>query len=308
MSLYEKYRPKGFDEIVGNSQTLAAIEGFLRLENHNHTILLIGPSGCGKTTLGRIISQKLGAVGNDLHEYNAANLRGIDQTRDIIEQMRLMPLMSPCKVWLIEEAAKMSNDAQTAFLKPFEDTPKHVYFILTTTDPQKLSPAIKSRCTTFNVQALPERRISHIIQTIVDKEGKIIPDLVKHHIAKNSQGSPRLAIEMLERVIELEPDKQMKAADQVEKEEAQLKELCQALYKREPWPKVTQILQNLETDAEATRMGVLNYFNKILLGSDDPNAYLILDIFKESFYYLGKPGLTRACYEVLMPFKTDKPF
>ena len=303
MSLYEKYRPKDFNEIVGNSNTLAAIEGFLKLENHNHTILLVGPAGTGKTTLARIIAQKLGATGNDVIEVNAANLRGIDQTRDIIQQMKLSPLMSPCKVWILDEAAKMTNDAQTAFLKPFEDTPKHVYFILSTTDPQKLSPAIKTRCTTFTVQALPESRISHILQNIVAKEGKIISDMVKHHIAKNSQGSPRLAIEMLERVIELDPDKQLKVVDQVEKEEAQLFELCRALKDRRPWPEVAKILSNLEQDAEQIRAGVLNYFNKVLLGSDDANAYLILDIFKESFYYLGKPGLTRACYEVLMSLK-----
>src|SRR5690606_3369465 len=103
-----------------------------------HAMLFTGPSGCGKTTLARILRVKLRCSDNDFQEINAADFRGIDSIRSMRQQVGAAPLGGDSRIWLIDEAHSMTADAQNAFLKLLEDTPRHVYFFLATTDPQKL--------------------------------------------------------------------------------------------------------------------------------------------------------------------------
>ena len=132
MSLYLKYRPNSFDEMVGNEDVVQVLKSQLKGKQTPHSILFHGPTGCGKTTLGRIVANELGAKGSDLREVDSADFRGIDTIRDIRKQSTYKPLESPCRVWILDEVHKLTNDAQNAMLKALEDTPamSTTYFAL----------------------------------------------------------------------------------------------------------------------------------------------------------------------------------
>ena len=170
--LHLKYRPSCFEEIVGNSGTISSLSSILhRREGSPHAFLFVGPSGTGKTTLARIIKQSLKCSDTDFQELNVANTRGIDTIRDIVQNCRLYPIEGDVKIFLLDEAAKLTNDAQNALLKVLEDTPKHVYIILCTTDPEKLLNTVKTRCTTFQLQKLINKDMISLLKRVIDSEG-----------------------------------------------------------------------------------------------------------------------------------------
>jgi DNA polymerase-3 subunit gamma/tau len=165
MTLYIKHRPTDLIGVKGNEDVVEALKNMLlNKESCPHSFLLSGPTGCGKTTLARIIAAELGCFGSDYKEIDSADFRGIDTIREIGKQCMYKPLESSCRVFVIDECHKMTNDAQNAFLKRLEDTPKHVYFILCTTDPSKLIPTIRGRCSQFQVKPLSEKVLLRLLK------------------------------------------------------------------------------------------------------------------------------------------------
>ena len=158
MSLSRKYRPQSLDEIYGNKAVVKSLGSVLNKKEVPPAFLFTGNSGCGKTSLARIAATQLGCTGHDFKEVDSADFRGIDTIRGIRRQMRLKS-MSGIRVWLLDECHKMSGDAQSALLKALEDPPSHVYFMLATTDPQKLLKTIRNRCVHFEVQPLGNSEI-----------------------------------------------------------------------------------------------------------------------------------------------------
>ena len=300
MSLYLKYRPIELKEVVGNKAAIASLQSVIAKKDHPHVYLFHGASGCGKTTLARISAKELGCSDNDIIELNAANFRGIDTAREIIQQMRLAPLSGGKKAWIIDEAHQLTKDGQSALLKAFEDTPKHVYFLLATTDPQKILPTVKNRCSKFELKALSEERIINLLSSIVKKENAEVPDEVLNSIAEKSDGSPRAAIVMLEGIINLPKEKMIKAIASAEKINKQTIDLCRALINKTDWKAIAGILKDLANEEpENIRLAVLGYCKTILLNGVNSRAFLIMDSFKEPFYHTGHAGLVRACYEAV---------
>ena len=202
----------------------------------------------------------------------------------------------------VHNCHKLTNEAQNALLKALEDPPNHVYFILCTTNPEKLLKTIKSRCTTFNLEPLGKKTMLRFLNEICDEEEVEVPQDVLKLIAKNSQGHPRAALVALDKIIDLDEDDMLEAAEQVAEEESQVIDLCQALIKRSPWKKVSEILNGLkDKEPESVRWAVLGYCNSVMLNSatPNPNAYLVMDAFRENFYDTKHFGLTLACYEAL---------
>lgn len=115
--LYQAYRPRTFDEVVGNKEAIRTLESFIKrdISEVPHAFLFSGPSGCGKTTLARILAKKLGCSDANFVEIDSADFRGIDTIREIRRQMRLAPVGGgSCRVWLIDECHKLTGDAQSA--------------------------------------------------------------------------------------------------------------------------------------------------------------------------------------------------
>lgn len=296
MELYKKYRPKTFEEVYGNEETKYY---FMNKRKHEipHTILLYGPSGCGKTTIARIIAtNKLGCVGDSLKEVDAADLRGIDTVREIIKKMQFMPMEGSCTVWVIDECHMLTKDAMSAFLKTLEDTPKHVYFILCTTDPQKLLPTIRGRCDSHQLNTLDRRDMLKLLFSIVKREGKTVSKHVLDQVVQDGLGQPRDSIQILNQVIDLPEDRQLEAAKRFAAQKSQIIELCNALMDQAPWKKVSKILKNIEQDPEQIRRSILGICNSILLNRGAARAAVIMECFEEPTYNIGAPGITLSCY------------
>jgi DNA polymerase-3 subunit gamma/tau len=300
VNLYQKHRPTELKDIIGNGATIGSLQALIDAKERPHTVLITGPSGSGKTTIARILARKFGCSDRDTIELNTANFRGVDTAREIIQQVRLKPMDGESRAWILDEAHKMTNDGQSALMKVLEDTPSHVYFFIATTDPQKLLKTIVNRCVQFTMQALPENRIAYLVNSIAEKEGITLQPGVTEYISKNCQGSCRLALNMLEKIIGLEPERQLHAVAQATQEETEIIDLCRALVGKKSWATITDILKRLqETEPEQVRLAVLNYCHKVLLSKDDPAIFLIMDSFKTPWYSNGKAGLTMACYEAI---------
>lgn len=298
--LHLKYRPSTLDEVVGNEDVVNILKNQLQGEVPK-SILLHGPTGCGKTTLGRIIAKELGACGGDLREIDSADFRGIDTIRDIRKQSQYKPLESPVRVWILDEVHRLTGDAQSALLKTLEDTPKHVYYILCTTDPQKLLPTIRGRCSQFKVQTLTERETKTLLRKVVKAEGESISKEVYDRIVQDSMGHPRNALQILAQVLSVDEEKRLAVAQKTAEVQSTTVELCRALIDRSPWKKVANILNGLkDEDPEGVRRAVLGYCQSILLkGGQSDGVAGVMQEFIEPFYNSGFPGLTLACYSAL---------
>lgn len=310
MSLYLKYRPESFDDIIGNEDTIQVLRNQLARDSKqpiSRSLLFHGPTGCGKTTLGRIVAQELGAVGNDLREIDSADFRGIDTIRDIRRQSTYKPLEGPCRVWILDECHKMTGDAQTALLKALEDTPSHVYYILCTTEPQKLLPTIRGRCAQYQVQPLTEKDMKKLLRRVVKAEEESLSKEIYDQIVQDSLGHPRNALQILSQVLSVEENKRMEIAKRTAETQSKTIELCRALVSGDPWKKVSGILKGLkDEEPEQIRRAILGYCQTILLnGSPNGSVAGIMEEFIEPFYNTGFPGLTLACFSALFAEKDD---
>lgn len=297
--LYKVHRPKSLDRIVGNRETVATIRSMLEKKRLPHTILFSGPSGCGKTTIARILRRELGCGEMDFVELNCSDFRGIDTVREVIRNMHFAPTGGPCRVWLLDEVHKLSNDAQNGALKMLEDTPSHVYFFLCTTDPGKILPTIRTRCTGMPVKLLTEDETEFLVKRVAKKEGIKLEDNILSELVERAEGSARTSLVLLDKIQNLHKDEQSEALKTRSEEEAVAIDLCRALIKKEPWPKVAKILKGIKGDSEGVRWSVLGYARNVLLSSKDPQAYKILCAFEGNFYDTKEAGLARASFEAI---------
>lgn len=297
MPLYQKYRPTHLDDVLGNSETLNVLRADLAKEGRPHSYLLHGPVGCGKTTIGRIIAHELGARRSDFREIDSADFRGIDTIREIRKQSQLMALESNCRVWLLDECHKLTGDAQTALLKSLEDTPDHVYYILATTDPQKLLPTLRSRCAQYQVNPLSDSDMFRLLRHVVQGEGTNLQKPVYEQIIQDSQGLPRNALQILDQVLSVPAEQRLEVAKRQAELQSQTIELCRALINRSGWAKIASILSGLkEQDPEQIRRAVLGYCSAVLLRTDNKVAAIVMEQMIEPTYNTGFPGVVFACY------------
>lgn len=201
---------------------------------------------------------------------------------------------------LVHNCHKLSNDAMNALLKALEDTPKHVYYILCTTDPQKLISTVRSRCQQFKVELLTEKQILILLKRIIKKEGGEVNKKVLDQIIQDSLGHPRDAIQVLEKVLSVPEEKQLKIAKKAAETQNQVIELCRALLKMENWNKISSILKGIKNeDPEKIRLAVFGYCSSVLLNGKNNNAAIIMEEFQEPFFNNGFNGVVFACYSII---------
>jgi DNA polymerase III delta prime subunit len=291
------------DQIVGNTRTVQALEAHLKKSSPNRSLLFVGPSGCGKTTLAICMAEALGAVdvnGWNFKMLNASDFRGIDTVREVRETAQRNPIgAARARVWLYDECHKLTPDAQEAMLKLLEDPPRNCWFILATTNPEKLKVTLKRRCTEFQVEPVSDRDLTQLIFKICKQEKKKLPPEVIKRICAASMGSPGIALNALDKVIDLQPGEMESAIKNWEKTETNVISLCRALMNSKQWKTFVPILVELEgEDPETIRRQVLEYFRKVLLSGNE-KAYLILDSFSTPYYDTGKAGLVISVYEAI---------
>jgi len=300
MNLYLKYRPSSFDEMYGNKATVSALKTMVaNKEECPHSFLFHGPKGNGKTTLARIVAKELGIKGSDLRELDTADFRGIDSVREIRKQASYRPLEGERRMWILDECHQLTKDAQSALLKILEDTPNHVYFALCTTDPQKLLPTVKDRCTDFLVQPLTDEEMKSLIMSVCKAEGERISGKVGKQIIQDSMGHPRAGLQILDQVLRVPKEERLSAAKRQAEQQNQSIELCRALLKGQSWHTVKTIVKGLkDEDPEGVRRHVVAYCQSVLLNSDNERAAMIFEHFMHPFYDTGMAGLVYASYAV----------
>lgn len=307
MSLYQNYRPKTLDEMVGNSSTIKGlVEHFNQPKARvSHAHIIHGSSGCGKTTLARAIARSiLGANDLTIHEINSASNRGVDTAREIIEKMKLLPLGGGSVVYIIDEAHGMTTDAKRAFLKPLEDCPAHCYFFLCTTNlPQLLKgdegKAIGTRCTQWKVEPLNSRQVGQLVDRVAKAEEYEVDDELMAAIIDNADGSPRAALVALEKVMSIKDrEDQLKVLEASLEDDPDIIDLCRLLVNsKASWPQVADQLKQLKTsqEPEAIRRCVLGFAQACLLKRYDPAVAQVLEAFEPATYDIGFPGIVLAC-------------
>ena len=303
MELYKKYRPENLSEIVGQPEAIKILSGLIKKKNLPHAILFTGPSGCGKTTLARIIRTLVDCKSEDYVELNCADFRGIDMIRDIRSRLSLAPMGGgSSRVYYIDECHQLTKDAQNGMLKMLEDTPRHIFFFLATSEPNKLIAAIKTRCTEIKVKYLAIGELKSLIEGIVKKEKVKISGDVIDKITELAEGSARKALVLLQAVIDIDGDEEQLEALEKSVPYAQAIELARLLLNpRCTWPDMSKLIKSVEEEPESIRRLILGYMTTVMLSNAKlaSRCFLIIQIFRDHWYDCGKAGLASCCYEVI---------
>lgn len=297
MPLHLDYRPDNFDDLVGNETELEALQAILkRKKGRSKAFLITGSIGCGKTTVGRIIAKTLRIEGRDLHELNAADFRGVDTAREIREMIKMQPMFSKRKAWMLDEVHKLTGDCQDALFKVVEEPPKNTYFILCTTNPEKLRIALRRRCTPIKLKNLTSSDLKNLMKKVAKQAGKRTSNKAVAKIVKFAMGSPGMALMLLDKVIDLPKEKQVNAVEVSEEEAADSRALCRALLQCASWNRVAPILKRLQTaDSEAVRRQCLGWFNSVLVnGTYNETVKAAVEAFSVPTFDTGKNGIALA--------------
>lgn len=220
--LARKWRPRKFEEMVGQRHVLRALINALDRDRLHHAYLFTGTRGVGKTTIARILAKSLnceqGVSANpcgecstcrevdegrfvDLIEVDAASRTKVDETRELLDNVQYAPTRGRYKVYLIDEVHMFSNHSFNALLKTLEEPPPHVKFLLATTDPQKLPVTILSRCLQFNLKSLGQEPIREHLADVMGREDIAFEPAALQQLARAAQGSMRDALSLLDQAI-----------------------------------------------------------------------------------------------------------
>ncbi len=212
-ALYRKYRSKSFKEIVGQKNTVAALQTAIKTGAISHAYLFSGPRGVGKTSIARILAYEIiktpyqdDNLPIDIIEIDAASNRGIDEIRDLREKVHIAPVSAPYKVYIIDEVHMLTTHAFNALLKTLEEPPKHVVFILATTESYKLPETILSRTQRYSFKLASRAEIVDHLLYIAKQEDISIDTNSLNIIAKHSGGSMRDALSALDHVRHIATD------------------------------------------------------------------------------------------------------
>ena len=225
ISLYRKYRPKKFSEVVGQTTTINILKNSIKLNKIGHAYIFSGPRGTGKTSVAKIFSRAVNCLNSvdgdvcgkcdnclkkiedeiDIIEIDAASNNGVDEIREIRNNVKLLPSNLKYKIYIIDEVHMLSDSAFNALLKTLGEPPSHVIFILATTEINKIPSTVLSRCQKFNFKKLNDVEIEERLKYICKNENRLnsVDDNCIKLIANLSDGGLRDAINLLDQSLSL---------------------------------------------------------------------------------------------------------
>jgi DNA polymerase-3 subunit gamma/tau len=221
-TLYRKYRPKNFDEVVGQEVVVKTLKHAILNNKLNHAYLFTGPRGTGKTSIAKIFAKTINCtnlnktnpceecvnctqINNkqtiDIIEIDAASNNGVDEIRELRSKANLVPATGKYKIYIIDEVHMLTTGAFNALLKTLEEPPAHIIFILATTEPHKIPTTILSRCQRFDFKKIPRSQIIDRLKFISSEEKIEVEENVYDEVAKLSDGCMRDALSIFDQVI-----------------------------------------------------------------------------------------------------------
>jgi len=201
VALYRKYRPQTFKDVVGQEPVVTVLEKAVADNRIAHAYLFAGGRGTGKTSIARILAAAIGTSSKDLYEMDAASNRNIDDFRELNDSVHTLPFESTYKVYIIDEVHMLTKQAFNAFLKTLEEPPKHVVFILATTEIDKLPDTIVSRCQSYTFQKPTRAMLVEALERVAKGEKAKIEKDALELVAMLAEGSFRDALGILQKVI-----------------------------------------------------------------------------------------------------------
>ncbi len=220
--LARRYRPQTFDEVVGQQHVTSVLTSAIRLKRTAHAYLLAGPRGVGKTTIARVLAKALNCkegptdkpcgkcescteiasgISVDMIEIDGASNNGIDQIRELREQVRFAPVKGRYKTYIIDEVHMLSNRGFNGLLKTLEEPPSYTVFILATTEPHKIPVTITSRCQRYQLKRLGVQAILAQLQLVVKQEKVEVESSALSLIANHAEGALRDALSLLDQLL-----------------------------------------------------------------------------------------------------------
>jgi len=313
ISVYRRWRPKTFEEIIGQERITHTLQNAIRARRTSHAYLFAGHRGTGKTTTARIFAKALNCAQGptptpdntcpscdsiargtsmDVIEIDGASNTSVDDIRDLKEKIVLVPTHSRFKVYIIDEVHMLSTSAFNALLKTLEEPPQHAVFILVTTEPQKIPPTVLSRCQRFDFRRVSFAEIVARLRMIAQQEGVTIDEAALAQIVRSADGSVRDAESVLDQ-LSAYTDGAIDLAlvtgvlGLVDEETASM--LADATLARDVAStlRLAQDATDAGKDARQVLRTLLEYFRDLLLVKTcGPAASGILDVPKERFVHL----------------------
>lgn len=295
-ALAARLRPTTFDDVLGHESVVKAVQKLLAKpqEDRPHCFAFGGPKGYGKTSLARLIAEYLVPDAEcrqmDVEEIDAATNSGADDTRDLRERAQNRPMSGGNRVIIMDEAHRLSATAKDVLLKIMEDSPKHLYWILCTSEMDEMPDTLLRRCSTFTLKPIPANEIKRTLVKVSRKEGIFLHEALRDRIIEAADGSMGVALERLETVgamchEDMTPAEIEDAASQITKgteAAGSLPKLLLANASRAEILKCIAALKNEGKEPESTRRGVLGYMEAAMLGNwcqQKERAMEIMEIF-----------------------------
>ncbi len=207
--LYRKYRPKNWNDVVGQDHVVKVLAEEAKSGEISHAYLFSGTRGTGKTSVARIFAEAIGTSKNDIYEIDAASNTSVEDIRALNESVFTLPFESKYKVYILDEVHMLSKSASNALLKTLEEPPQHVVFILATTETHKIPETVLSRCETYTFKKPSQEILKKVVVNVAKKEGYTIDDSSAELIALLGDGSFRDTLGIVQKIISYSKDKKI---------------------------------------------------------------------------------------------------